>query len=114
MIWVRKLISLILINIFLVFGVAASNGDLFANEEVGEDKGRDFAKELNATFKATSAYLNYGIQELFKEVGFKYLQKKYQINKITSKDKTDRKTLKLGDKSSKYKKEIRNQNCSNQ
>lgn len=42
-----------------------------------EDEAKDFAQEIGATFKLTSAYMNNGINELFKELGLRYLKVKY-------------------------------------
>ena len=112
---VRGFFILFLNIIFIVIGIAATRSDLFANEEVSENDGRYLAKELNATFQLTSAQSNTGIKELFKELGFRYLQKKYPIllneNEIKSNNKTVGEILKLDDRESKNKKEKRKQNC---
>jgi GTPase SAR1 family protein len=97
-----------LINLLIVIGVAANKCDLYAQEQVSEKEGLEFAKEINAIFKQTSALSNIGIQELFRELGLKYLQNKLQIqpNENTkTKDNKNNGTVKLENKSLKNNKE---------
>ena len=58
---------------FIVLGIAANKSDLFDKEEVDEDEVREFAKEIGAIFRLTSAYNSSGIDELFTALGRKYL-----------------------------------------
>ena len=44
-------------------------------EVVNEQEAREFADEINAYFKYTSAKINSGIEDLFKELGERYLLK---------------------------------------
>ena len=46
---------------------------MFDHEEVNEDEARNFAKEINAVFKPTSAATNLGIEDLFEELCGKLL-----------------------------------------
>ena len=55
-------------------GVAGNKFDLFSIEEVTEDEGNKFAKDIGGFFYLTSAKESIGIYELFKEVGEKYLK----------------------------------------
>ena len=57
-------------------GVAGNKFDLFSIEEVTEDEGNKFAKDIGGFFYLTSAKESIGIYELFKEVGEKYLKLK--------------------------------------
>ena len=57
-------------------GVAGNKFDLFSIEEVTEDEGNKFAKDIGGFFYLTSAKESIGIYELFKEVGEKYLKSK--------------------------------------
>lgn len=59
--------------LFLVFGIAGNKSDMFDHEEVNEDDARNFAKEINAVFKPTSAATNLGIEDLFEELCGKLL-----------------------------------------
>ena len=57
-------------------GIAGNKFDLFSIEEVTEDEGNKFAKEIGAFFYLTSAKESIGIYDLFTEVGKKFLEKK--------------------------------------
>lgn len=70
---------------------------MFDNEEVNEDEARNFAKEINAVFKPTSAATNLGIEDLFEELCGKLLG----LEKST-KDKSD--TIKIDGKTTQKKK----------
>ena len=55
-------------------GIVGNKFDLFNIEEVTEDEGNKFAKDIGGFFYLTSAKESIGIYELFKEVGEKYLK----------------------------------------
>ena len=61
-------------------GIAGNKFDLFSIEEVTEEEGKKFAKEIGAFFFLTSAKESIGIEELFKEVGKKFLDLKNNKN----------------------------------
>ena len=58
--------------------MAANKCDLIENEQVPEEKAREFAKEIGAIFKLTSACTSIGIEELFVGVGCKFLDPNYK------------------------------------
>ena len=62
----------------LVFGVVGNKSDLYESEAVPETEARDFAKSINALFALTSAQNNSGIDELFYNIGNKYLDPNFQ------------------------------------
>ena len=66
----------ILINI--VIGLAANKSDLFDKEQVPEGDARNYASEIGAVFKLTSACSGTGIEELFKSIGCKFLDPNYK------------------------------------
>ena len=69
----------------IILGIAGNKSDLIEKEEVNEDEARKFAKEINASFRLTSALSNIGIEELFLELTKKYLEeKKEEINENKS------------------------------
>ena len=84
----------------IVIGIAANKCDLYDNEQVSEDEARNFANEIGAVFKLTSASTNQGIEELFKGVGCKVLDPNYSSddsekkNKIVLNDDKDKNTRK--------------------
>ena len=62
----------------IVIGLAANKSDLFDKEKVSEEKARNFAKEIGAIFKLTSACTSVGVEELFVSVGCKFLDPNYK------------------------------------
>ena len=65
----------------VILGVSANKSDLVDYEEVDENEARNFAKEIGAVFKPTSAKSNAGIDELFNELGQKYVEYKIKSGK---------------------------------
>ena len=53
--------------------------------EVREEEGKKFADENDAIFQLTSAKDGSGINELFEEIGKKFLRKKNKIKKAENK-----------------------------
>lgn len=64
----------------IVLAVAANKSDLIDSEQVDEKIGRAFAKEIGAIFKSTSAKNQKGIEELFKDIGNKYLDPNFECS----------------------------------
>ena len=64
----------------IVLAVAANKSDLIDTEQVDEKTGRAFAKEIGAIFKSTSAKNQKGIEELFKDIGNKYLDPNFECS----------------------------------
>jgi len=64
----------------VVLGVAGNKSDLYEKEEVPEQEAREFAKSIGAIFCLTSAQNNSGIEELFDEMGKKFLDPNSTIN----------------------------------
>ena len=57
----------------IVVGLAGNKADLFDREQVSEEEAKEFAKEIKAIFRPTSAMTAIGIDELFSAVGKKIL-----------------------------------------
>ena len=53
--------------------MAGAKSDLYETEEVSEEEGKKFAKEINAIFKLVSANTNSGIDDLFESLAKIYL-----------------------------------------
>ena len=64
----------------IILGVCGNKCDLYENEEVEENDGRQFAEEIGAIFALTSAQNNTGISELFFNLGYKFLRPSYNPN----------------------------------
>jgi len=62
----------------IVLGIAGNKCDLYEQEEVNENQAREFAQSIGAIFALTSAQNNSGINELFRDVGNKYLDPNFQ------------------------------------
>ena len=70
----------------MILGIAGNKCDLFEEEDVSEQEGRNFAKSIGAVFKLTSCKENIGVDELFQECGKKYLEN-YNLVKNENKPK---------------------------
>ena len=62
----------------IVIGIAGNKADMFDKEEVSEQDARDFANQIGAQFRLTSAFENTGIDELFLSVVNKLLDPTFQ------------------------------------
>lgn len=56
----------------VIIALAANKGDLFEDEQVNEEKAKEYAEEINAIFKSTSAFTEKGIELLFIEIGKRF------------------------------------------
>ena len=77
----------------MIFAVAGNKCDLFQQEEVKEEEGKKFAKDIGAVFQLTSCKESIGIDDLFYECGKKYLETNNLVNKDNKESKGD--TLKI-------------------
>lgn len=60
-----------------IYAVAANKSDLYESEKVDEKEAKEFADQIGAIYKATSALSNNGIDTLFNFLGKKYLNKNF-------------------------------------
>ena len=75
-------------------GIAANKSDLIEKEDISENEAREYAKEIKAIFRVTSASTSSGIEELFRIIGCKILDPYYteeegEEPKSTEKPKQD-------------------------
>lgn len=61
---------------FVVIGLAGNKGDLYSSATTTEAEAKEYAKEIGAIFKLTSALKNVGIDELYHELAEKYIKMK--------------------------------------
>ena len=61
----------------IICGVAGNKSDLYEFEKNDRNEVTDFCKEINAVFRFTSAKNNYCVDELFKELGEKFMNSDY-------------------------------------
>ena len=81
----------------IILGLAGNKADLFENENVTEEQGKNLAEEIGAIFKSTSSYENLGINDLFKAIGYKMLATLFP-NYLESQGETEVYHTVLGDK----------------
>ena len=84
----------------IVIGIAGNKSDRYDDEEVPEQEAREFAESIGAVFSLTSAQNNSGIDELFKDMGKKYLDNQNQELKQNT-IKLDRNDVAKGNKEQK-------------
>ena len=70
---------------------------MYEHEEVEENEGKEFAKELNAIFQKTSAKESTGIEDLFAKIGKEFLDPSGTegTNPTKNDAKDDKKNIKL-------------------
>lgn len=61
---------------FVVIGLAGNKEDLYSSATTTEEEASEYAKEIGATFKLTSALKNVGIDALYYELAEKYIKMK--------------------------------------
>ncbi len=67
----------------IIFGVAGNKCDLYEEEEVNENEGKEFSDSIDACFKLTSAKSNTSIDEIFLMLGEKFIQSDFMKDLIT-------------------------------
>ena len=85
----------------IVVGLAGNKADLFDREQVSEEEAKEFAKEIKAIFRLTSAMTAIGIDELFSAVGKKILDPDYDDEDVESEpmpEPTPKKTVEINTK----------------
>ena len=60
-----------------LLGVVANKNDLYTSQQVPKEEGLKLADEIGAIFQMTSAKSGYGINNLFENIGKKYLDPNY-------------------------------------
>ena len=94
----------------MIFGVAGNKCDLFQEEEVTEEEGKKFAKEIGGIFQLTSCKESIGIDDLFYECGKKYLETNNLVTKNDKEEKNN--TIKItSDKNKNKTNETRRNKC---
>ena len=75
--------------------MAGNKSDNYIKEEVDENESKALAKELNAIYLRTSAKLNNSIDELFNNIGLKFLKSDLEITSNLTKEEMIQKSEKL-------------------
>jgi small GTP-binding protein len=63
----------------VIFGVAGNKNDLYEQEKVDKNEVRQFCDKINATFHYTSCKENKCIDEMFKELGEKFIDSNFML-----------------------------------
>jgi small GTP-binding protein len=74
----------------IIYGIAGNKIDLYEEEKVDQNKVKEYCDSIDALFKATSAKQNTCIDDIFKELGKKFIQSdlfKYLISQNTDNNK---------------------------
>ena len=69
----------------IVLGIAGNKCDLYEKEEIKEEEVREWANEIGAVFELTSAQSNTGINELFENLGYKFIDPNFKPARIEEK-----------------------------
>ena len=70
-----------------IFAVVANKIDLYETQQVSDEEGKAFAREINGIFQATSAKSDAGISNLFEKKKKKYFDPNFDTNEAESKEK---------------------------
>ena len=87
----------------IVVGLAGNKADLFDREQVSEEEAKEFAKEIKAIFRLTSAMTASGIDELFSAVGKKILDPDYDDEDVEPEPMPEPSPEKTGERNTKGK-----------
>jgi len=81
----------------IILALAGNKSDNYENEVVNLAEGKQLAKEIDAIFQSTSAMLSHGIEELFLNIGQKFINPggSFSEPNITKKEEEFRKGVKL-------------------
>ncbi len=72
-----------------IFAVVANKNDLYQEQQVNDEEGKEFARSINGIFQSTSAKSNQDILNLFKNIGHKFFDPNFDTNKIEDKAKEE-------------------------
>ena len=61
----------------VIFGIAGNKNDLYMEEKVDKNEVKEFCQEINAIFQFTSAKDNVCVEELFRELGEKFVKSNF-------------------------------------
>ena len=94
--------------------MAGNKIDLFDEEKVPEDTAHNFAKEIGAIFKLTSALTGQGVDLMFKSIGYKMLGVNIkEENEGKKEEKKEEKNEEENEEKGKEKKENNNKKSPN-
>ena len=80
----------------IIIGIAGNKNDLYEYEQVNREEVQDFCNEIDGVLKFTSAKDNFCVDELFKELGIKFVNSDF-MKEIREKSEEEGKKFKIGD-----------------
>ena len=81
-----------------IFAVVANKIDLYETQQVSDEEGKEFAREIGGIFQATSAKSDAGIGNLFENIGKKYFNPDFDTNEVENKKKKEYEEKKMKEK----------------
>ena len=91
--------------------MVGNKNDMYEVEEVEENEGKAFAKELGAIFQKTSAKEATGVEDLFIKIGQKILNPNDSDGASAKPEKKDKKKIKLDKSQDEERKRKEKENC---
>ena len=64
----------------IVLALVGNKADMYQFEEVTNDEGKSYAKEINAIYRRVSGKNNQEVEDLYKIIGNKFLNPNYEEN----------------------------------
>ena len=75
----------------IIFGIAGNKIDLYEEEKVNQEEAKNFSDSIGAIFKTTSAKENTYVDDLFKDLGRKFINSNL-FKKIMSENEEEKKS----------------------
>ena len=75
--WYESVVNNGLDNV--IFGIAGNKSDIYMNEKVDRDEVKEFCTDINAAFHFTSAKENNCINDLFRQLGEKFVNSNFML-----------------------------------
>ena len=79
----------------IILALAGNKSDMYEFEEVTDDEGKAYAKEIKAIFQKTSAKTENGVNELFKMIGQKFVNPQTENTSNLTKEEQKKRGEKL-------------------
>ena len=95
---------------YTILAVVGNKSDLYENEKVSEEEGRNYAKEINAIFMLVSAKNGDNINNLFKDIVNLYWEPKFQ-EKVDEMSNKDNGSVRLKKRSKKEEEQFKSRAC---
>ena len=89
-----------------IFAVVANKNDLYQNQQVKDEEGKEFARAINGIFQSTSAKSYQDILNLFNNIGHKLCDPNFDTNIIEDKEKEAYEKKKKEDEEKKYQMQV--------